>query len=107
MPITVMFILYSSLNCTPYVKYHFEAVSLFKFNLTVKSVLPFWKLLVFEFLLCISEKFLCTTFAVLEKTVLLLDALNMLMLSVETTYLEPKLFLLMIFYNLYFLITNN
>jgi hypothetical protein len=33
---------------------------LYKFTLVVNSVLLFWKLLVFEFLLCILETLLCS-----------------------------------------------
>jgi hypothetical protein len=71
--------------------------SLFTFTLALNSIL-FWKLLVFEFLLGISENFPCSLSAVLANIVLL-DALHLPMLFVETlTYLKTKLFLLIIFY---------
>jgi hypothetical protein len=71
--------------------------SLFKF--TVNSVLLFWKLLVFESLLGASGTFLCSVFALKLKTVLLLDALQLLMLSAETLIsLEDRMFPLLIFY---------
>jgi hypothetical protein len=77
--------------------------ALFKFTLVLNSVL-FWRLLIFEFLL-IYQNYLCSISAVV-KTVLL-DALQLQMLSVGTlTYLEPKMFLLIMFYNLYFLVIN-
>jgi hypothetical protein len=44
-----------ALNCTLYVL----GYSLFKFNLVLNSVLPFWKLSAFEFLLGTSEIYLC------------------------------------------------
>jgi hypothetical protein len=56
-------------------KCHLNIQSLFQFTLVPNSVLLFWKLLLFEFLLGVSDKFLCSMSAVLLKTVLLLDAL--------------------------------
>jgi hypothetical protein len=58
-------------------------------------------------LLGISETFLCSVSALLVKIALVLGALQLLMLFVETLkYLEPKLFLLIIFYNDGFLIVK-
>jgi hypothetical protein len=71
--------------------------SLFKFALALNSDLLFWKLLVFKFLLRISENFLYSMSAILVKIVLLLDALQLIMLFAGTlTYLEANLFLLII-----------
>jgi hypothetical protein len=68
--------------------------ALFKFTLAL------WKLLILEFLLGMSETFLCPVSAFQGKIVLLLDALQLLMLFVVTlAYLERKLFFLVIFYN--------
>jgi hypothetical protein len=76
-----------------------ECVGPFTFTWALNSVFLFWKLLVFEFLLCTSEIF-CVVSALQARIVLLLDALHPLMLFVGTfTYLEPKLFLLIVFYN--------
>jgi hypothetical protein len=62
---------------------------------------------VFEFLVGISETFLCLLSALIVKFLLLPDTLQLLMLYGGTlTYLEPNLFLLIIFYNLHFLIIN-
>jgi hypothetical protein len=64
--------------------------------------------IVFELLLSISENFLSAMSTLLAKTVPLLDALQLLMLFVQTlTYLVPNLFLLIIFYNLYSLIIKT
>jgi hypothetical protein len=53
-----------------------------------------------KFLLGIWDNSLCLMSAVLLKGVLTLEAHQLLMLSVRTfTYLEPKLFFLIIFYN--------
>jgi hypothetical protein len=60
--------------------------SLFRFTLILNSVLLFWKLVVFESLIVISEAFLCCMLA------LLLDAHQLLMLSAGTLmYLKQKL----------------
>jgi hypothetical protein len=60
---------------------------------------------VFEFLLVLSDTSLCSVSACLVKIFLLVDALQLLMLYVmKWTYLDPELFPLFIFYNLYFLI---
>jgi hypothetical protein len=73
---------------------------IFKLTLALNSVLLFWKLLVFEFLLGTSETVLCSMSAPQADIVPLLDALQLLMLSAGTsTYLEPKMFSLIIFYN--------
>jgi len=55
--------------------------SLSKYTLVLNSVRLFWKLLVFVSLLGTSETFLCSTFALILNPVLLLDALQLLMLS--------------------------
>lgn len=76
--------------------------SLFKFALALNSALLFRKLLGPEFLLRISENFLCSILALTVETVLLLDALHMLIFFLGTlAYLESKLFLLIVrvFYN--------
>jgi hypothetical protein len=79
--------------------------SLFTFTLAVNSVL-FWKLLVFKFLLGMSENFVCSVSAVLL-TIILLDALQLLVLFVGTSvYLKVNLFLLITLYDLYCLIIN-
>jgi hypothetical protein len=58
-----------------------------------------WKLLAFVCLLGTSETFLCSTFALQLKTVLLLDVLQLLMLSAGTLMsLEIILFPLNTFY---------
>jgi hypothetical protein len=51
-----------------------------KFTFVVKSVLLFWKFLTFEFLLGISETFLCSESAPRVKIVPLLDVHQLLML---------------------------
>jgi hypothetical protein len=66
--------------------------SLFNLIFVPNSVFPVWKLLVFELLLGMS--------ALQVNIVTLLDALQLIILFAGTlTYLEPKLFLLIIFYN--------
>jgi hypothetical protein len=87
--------------------------SLFKFILVLKSVLPFWKLLVLESLLGFSETFLRSISALQLKNALLLDVNQLIMLSAGTLiYLKQNLFISVIFYNYnnyYFIITvyNN
>jgi hypothetical protein len=67
---------------------------LFEFTLVLNSVLLFWKLLVFEFLLGISEDFLCSLFVPHAKTGPLLHAHQLPMLFAKTLmYLEIKLLL--------------
>jgi hypothetical protein len=63
---------------------------LFKFVLVLNYVLMFWKLLVFEFLLGISEIFLCSIFA------LLLDVHRLPIFARTLTYLEPTTYSLII-----------
>jgi uncharacterized protein (DUF486 family) len=73
--------------------------SLSKFTVVWNTALPFWKLSVFEFLLGISETFICSVSAVNLKTVLQ-DVHQLLMLSAGTLmYLKQKLFPLVISYN--------
>jgi hypothetical protein len=76
------------------------------FKLTLDYIfLLFWKLLLFEFLLCISENFLCTMSAFPVKIAPLLDVLQLLMFFVPTlTYLVSNMLVLIIFYNVTFLI---
>jgi hypothetical protein len=72
-----------------------------KFILVSNSALPFWKLLVSEFLLGISETLLCSMSASHLKIVPLLDVHQLLMLSAGTlTYLEPGTFSSVILYNM-------
>jgi hypothetical protein len=52
----------------------------FKFTLVLNSVLLFWKLWLFEFLLGISESFLCSMAAFRVKIVPRLDELQLLIL---------------------------
>jgi hypothetical protein len=66
----------------------------FRFTLVLNSPLLVSKLLVFEFMLGISETFLCSVPAAEVKFVLL-DELHPLVLFLGVlTYLEPKLFLI-------------
>jgi hypothetical protein len=53
---------------------------LLKFTLALNSVLLFWVTLVFEFLLDISDTFLCSMSVLVVKIVPLLDALQLIML---------------------------
>jgi hypothetical protein len=70
-------------------------------TLVINSALPFWKLLVSEFLLGISETLLCSMSALRVKIVPLLDVHQLLMLFAGTlTYLEPEKFTLIICYNI-------
>jgi hypothetical protein len=74
---------------------------LLKFTLVSKSALLFWKLLVSEFLLDISEIFHYSMSAPRVKAVPLLDVHQLLMLFAETlTYSEPGTFSSVIFYNM-------
>jgi hypothetical protein len=69
--------------------------------LVTNFALVFWKLLVSEFLLEISEILHCSMFVFHVKTVPLLDAHQLLMLSAgKLMYLEPDTFCLNIFYNI-------
>jgi hypothetical protein len=82
-------------------KCRFDAPSLFCFSFALNTVILFWKLLVFEFLLYTSQNFLCSISALrVNNTVFLPDALQLLILFVGTlTYLEPTMLLLITFYN--------
>jgi hypothetical protein len=74
---------------------------LLKFTLVLKSALLFWKLLVSEFLLGISEILHCSMSAPRVKIVPLLDVHQLLMLFAETlTYSEQGTFSSVIFYNM-------
>jgi hypothetical protein len=69
-------------NCTTYKRGRSITSRLFsclKFTAALNSALLFWKLLVFDFLFGISKTFLCSMSALLVKTILLLDALQILM----------------------------
>jgi hypothetical protein len=71
-----------------------------RFSLVSNSALPFWKLLVSEFLLGISVTLLCSMSALHVKIVPLLDVHQLLMLSARAlTYLEPGMFSLIVSYN--------
>jgi hypothetical protein len=73
---------------------------LFKFTVHINSVLLFWKLLVFEFLFGPLKTLLSSMSAPQVRIVPLLDALQLLTLFAGTlTYLEPKLYLLIVFYS--------
>jgi hypothetical protein len=71
---------------------------LLKFTFVLNSVLVFWKLLVFEFLLGITETLHCSMSVLHVKIVLLLDVHQQLMLSARMLkYSEPRTFTLIIF----------
>jgi hypothetical protein len=71
---------------------------LLKSTLVLNSALPFWKLLVSEFLLGTSETLLCSMSALQVKIVPLLDVHQLLMLFAGTlTHSEPEKFTLIIF----------
>jgi hypothetical protein len=73
---------------------------LLKSTLVLNSALLFWKLLVSEFLLGISETLYCSMSALHVKIVPLLDVHQLLMLFAGTlTYSESETFTLIIFYN--------
>jgi hypothetical protein len=74
---------------------------LFKFTLVLNSVLLFWKLLVFEFLLGISETLLCSVTTHRVNFSLFFDVHELLILFAGTlTYSEPRTFSLIIFHML-------
>jgi hypothetical protein len=74
---------------------------LFKSTFVLNSAIQFWKLLVSEFLLGISETLHCLLSALQVKIVPLLDAHQLLMLFARTlTYSEPETFTLIICYNM-------
>jgi hypothetical protein len=78
---------------------------LFKFTLVQNSVLPFWKLLVSEFLLGASETLLYSVPAPHIKIVPMLDVHPFLMLFAGTlTYSMPVTFSSIIFYNILYLL---
>jgi hypothetical protein len=81
-------------------RYHFDALFIIQVYRGLKYCPSFWKLSVFEYLLGISETFLCSISAFHLKTVLLQDVHLLLMLSAGTfMYLKQILFPLVIFYN--------
>jgi hypothetical protein len=74
---------------------------LLKSTVVLNSAILFWKLLVSEFLLGISETLQCSMSALQVKIVSLLDAHQPLMLFARTlTYSEPETFALIICYNM-------
>jgi hypothetical protein len=77
-----------------------------KFTLVWNSALPFWKLLVSEFLLSISETLHCSMSASHVKIVPLLDVHQLLMFFAGTLkYLGPGTFPSIVLYNMvYFLL---
>jgi hypothetical protein len=80
---------------------------LFKFTSAINSDLLFWKLLVFEFLLGISNTLLCSVSAPQVQIVPLLDVLQLLMSFAATlNYSEPRTFFLIILYNVIIFIVN-
>jgi hypothetical protein len=73
----------------------------FKFILVSNSALLFWKFFTSEFLLGISETFLCSLSAPRVKIVPLLDVHQLLTLSVrKLTYLDSGTFSFVIYYNI-------
>jgi hypothetical protein len=87
--------------------YHLDELFLIQGHRSSNSVLSFWKLLIFECLLCIYDIILCSIYAVRVNIVFVVDELQVLILSLwMLANLESKLFLLFIFYNLYFLIVK-
>jgi hypothetical protein len=74
---------------------------LLKFTLVSKFALLFWKVLVSEFLLGISEILHCSMSAPRVKIFPLLDVHQLLMLFAEMlTYSEPGRFSCVIYYNM-------
>jgi hypothetical protein len=86
---------------TLYIRRHrLDASFLLKFTLVWNSALPFWKLLVSEFLLGISETLHCSMSAPHVKIIPLLDVHQPLMLFAGTlTYSGPETFSSVVFYN--------
>jgi hypothetical protein len=69
--------------------------------LVLNSALPFWKLLVSEFLLGNSETLHCSISALQVKTVSLLDAHQILILFARMLiYSEPETLALIVCYNM-------
>jgi hypothetical protein len=64
-------------------RFRLDAQFFIEFTLVLNSVLLFWKLLVFEFLLGKSENILCLMFVLVVKIVPLLHALQLLMQTAE------------------------
>jgi hypothetical protein len=82
-------------------RHRLDALFLHKSTLVLNSALPFWKLVVSEFLLGISETLHCSVSAPHVKIVHLLDAHQLLMLFAMTlTYSEPETFALVNCYNM-------
>jgi hypothetical protein len=101
-PITVrpMFMLRGAYNCKPYTEGGITSMHCSLFNLisVLHSVLHFWKLLVFEFLLPTRDLF--NVYSWSKNVPLLLDVFQFLMLFVVTLmYFVQTRFLLIIFYN--------
>jgi hypothetical protein len=82
-------------------RHRLDALFLTEVYCGVKFCLPFWKLLVSEFLLGISETLQCSMSALQVKIVPLLDAYQPQMLFARTlTYSELETFALIICYNM-------
>jgi hypothetical protein len=75
---------------------------LLKSTVVLNSAFPFWKSLVSEFLLGISETLQCSMSALQVKIIPRLDAHQLLVLFARTlTYSEPETFALINVYNMY------
>jgi hypothetical protein len=95
-------LLWSSFNCTLFLWVGIASIASFllKYTLVSKSALLFWKSLVSEFVLGISESLHCSMSSPHVKIVPLLDVHQLLMLFTETlTYSEPGTFSSAIYYN--------
>jgi hypothetical protein len=73
---------------------------LLKFTLVPNYALPYWKLLVAEFLLGISETLLCSMSAPHVQIVPLLGVHQLLMFAGTLTYSESGTFSSNVFYNM-------
>jgi hypothetical protein len=80
--------------------------SLFMFTLAAICVL-FGQLLIFEFLVGISQTFPCLVSSLLVKIGLLLGALHLMLFTATLTYLGPTLLLLILFYDCALLIIKT
>jgi hypothetical protein len=82
-------------------KHRIDALFFTQVYFGFRSAPLFWKLLVSEFLLGISEMLHCSVSAPRVKIVPLLDVHQLLMLFAETlTYSEPGIFSSVIYYNM-------
>jgi hypothetical protein len=88
------------MHTLPIRRHRLDTLFLTQVTLVSKSAPLFWKLLLSEFLLGISEIFHCSMSAPRVKIVPLLDVHQLLMLFAETLkYSEPGTFSSGIFYN--------